>query len=122
MAGKADGRGTLRQAVLAALGYIAIMAVGMFTSGPVFGIEYGTPEMTLVLLPFEVAAVLGATEQAVDDWALQLAQLRLLRLRSRSCWGGQPSHRARLALLERSVRGGIRLNTARLAKTSSALF
>jgi hypothetical protein len=30
--------GLLRQAVLAAVGYIAIMAVGMFTTGHVFGI------------------------------------------------------------------------------------
>ena len=64
MAGKADGRGTLRQAVLAALGYIAIMAVGMFTAGHVFGITYGDPEMVYVLVFFEVAMSIYAVVMA----------------------------------------------------------
>jgi uncharacterized protein len=46
--------GLLRQAVLAAVGYIAIMAVGMFTTGHVFGISYGDPAMVTVLVFFEV--------------------------------------------------------------------
>ena len=50
--------------MLAALGYIAIMAAGMFTAGHVFGISYGTPEMTLVLLPFEVVMSLYAVVMA----------------------------------------------------------
>jgi len=59
-----DNRTRLKAAVLAALGYIAIMAVGMFTSGHVFGIPYGAPEMTLVLLPFEVVMSLYALVMA----------------------------------------------------------
>ncbi len=49
----ADGRGILRRAVLAALGYTAIIAVGMFTTGHVFGIPYGDPKMVYVLVFFE---------------------------------------------------------------------
>ena len=64
MAGKADGRGTLRQAVLAAIGYIAIMALGMFTTGHVFGITYGDPEMVYVLVFFEVAMSIYAVVMA----------------------------------------------------------
>ncbi|PZF78385.1 hypothetical protein DK847_00750 [Aestuariivirga litoralis] len=59
-----ESRATLKQAVLAALGYIAIMAVGMFTTGHVFGYEYGTTEMVLVLAPFEVALSLYAIVMA----------------------------------------------------------
>jgi membrane protease YdiL (CAAX protease family) len=64
MAGKADGRGTLRQAVLVAIGYIAIMALGMFTTGHVFGITYGDPEMVYVLVFFEVAMSIYAVVMA----------------------------------------------------------
>lgn len=66
-----EDRTRLKPAVLAALGYIAIMAVGMFTSGHVFGIEYGTAEMALVLLPFEVVMSLYALVMArriFGDW------------------------------------------------------
>ena len=66
-----EDRTRLKPAVLAALGYIAIMAVAMFTSGHVFGIEYGTAEMTLVLLPFEVVMSLYALVMArriFGDW------------------------------------------------------
>lgn len=56
----ADGRKTLRPAVAAALIYIAIMALGMFTTGHVFGIEYGDPPMVNVLVFFEVALSLFA--------------------------------------------------------------
>ena len=59
-----DSRATLKQAVLAALGYIAIMGVGMFTTGHVFGYEYGTTEMVLVLAPFEVVLSLYAIVMA----------------------------------------------------------
>jgi len=45
--------GILKWAVLAAVGYIAIMAVGMFTTGHVFGYTYGNPEMIYVLVGFE---------------------------------------------------------------------
>ena len=44
-----------RSALLAALGYIAIMAVGMATSGRLFGIHYGDPQMVRVLVFFEIA-------------------------------------------------------------------
>jgi len=46
--------GVLRRAILAAAGYIAIMAVGMFTAGHVFGLEYGNPEIVRVLVFVEV--------------------------------------------------------------------
>ena len=59
-----DGQGILKRAVAAALGYIAIMAVGMFTTGHVFGYEYGTTEMVLVLAPFEVVLSLYAIVMA----------------------------------------------------------
>ena len=58
-----EGR-TLRSAVLAAVGYIAIMAVGMFTSGHVFGITYGDPTMVYVLIGFEVILSLYAVVMA----------------------------------------------------------
>lgn len=47
--------GVLKRAILAALGYIAIMAVGMFTIGHVFAITYGEPKMVQVLVFFEIA-------------------------------------------------------------------
>ena len=55
MTGKADADGLMRKAVLAALGYIAIMAAGMFTAGHVYGITYGDPAMVNVLVFFELA-------------------------------------------------------------------
>jgi uncharacterized protein len=55
MTGKAEAGGLMRKAVLAALGYIAIMAVGMFTAGHVFGISYGDTEIVNVLVFFELA-------------------------------------------------------------------
>jgi membrane protease YdiL (CAAX protease family) len=55
-----EGRSTLRAAVLAAVGYIAIMAAGMFTTGHVFGITYGDPAMVNVLVFFEVILCLYA--------------------------------------------------------------
>lgn len=55
MTGKAEADGLMRKAVLAALGYIAIMAVGMFTAGHVYGITYGDPAMVNVLVFFELA-------------------------------------------------------------------
>ncbi len=64
MTGTAVGRGFLRKAVLAALGYIAIMALGMFTTGHVFGITYGDPEMVYVLVFFEVAMSIYAVVMA----------------------------------------------------------
>jgi len=51
--GMMDETGIMRRAVLAAVGYIAIMAVGMFTTGHVFGITYGDPAMVQVLVFFE---------------------------------------------------------------------
>ncbi|TFU05712.1 CPBP family intramembrane metalloprotease [Polymorphobacter arshaanensis] len=45
---------------MAATGYIAIMAVGMFTTGHVFNITYGDPNMVRVLVFFEVAMSLFA--------------------------------------------------------------
>jgi uncharacterized protein len=59
-----DENGFLRRAVLAALGYIAIMAVGMFTSGHLFGMVYGTPEMVYVLVFFEIAMSIYAIAMA----------------------------------------------------------
>lgn len=44
----------LKQAVLAAVGYIAIMAVGMFTAWQVFGFDYFNPKIVYVLIFFEV--------------------------------------------------------------------
>ena len=55
MTGKAEAGGLMRKAVLAALGYIAIMAAGMFTAGHVYGITYGDPAMVNVLVFFELA-------------------------------------------------------------------
>lgn len=48
-----DGRGVLASAVWAAVGYIAIMAVGMFTAGHVFAIPYSNPKIVYVLVFFE---------------------------------------------------------------------
>lgn len=59
-----EGSATLRQAVLAAIGYIAIMAVGMFTTGHVFGITYGDPRMVNVLVFFEAVMSLFAIVMA----------------------------------------------------------
>ena len=61
-AAMADRLDILRRAVLGAQGYIAIMAAGMFTTGHVFGYEYGT--MVLVLAPFEVVLSLYAIVMA----------------------------------------------------------
>lgn len=58
------GQGFLRGAVIAAAGYIAIMAVGMFTTGRLFGITYGDPAMVRVLIFFEVAMSLFAIVMA----------------------------------------------------------
>lgn len=55
-----EGRGTLKAAALAAVGYIAIMAVGMFTSGHLFGFTYGDPDMMYVMIFFEVILSLYA--------------------------------------------------------------
>lgn len=51
-------------AVLAAIGYIAIMAVGMFTAGHGFAITYGDPTMVYVLVGFEVILSLYAIVMA----------------------------------------------------------
>ncbi|MCZ8105641.1 MAG: CPBP family intramembrane metalloprotease [Burkholderiales bacterium] len=59
-----DARSTLRRAVLAAAGYIAIMAVGMFTAGRVFGLRYGETELVYVLVFFEVAMSVYAVVMA----------------------------------------------------------
>ena len=56
--------GILGRAVMAALGYIAIMAVGMFTCGHLFAITYGDPRMVHVLVFFEVALSLWAVAMA----------------------------------------------------------
>jgi hypothetical protein len=45
---------------MVAIGYIAIMAVGMFTTGHVFAIQYGDPRMVQVLVFFEVILSLYA--------------------------------------------------------------
>lgn len=45
----------LTRAIRAALGYIAIMAVGMFTAGHVFGYRYGDERIVYVLVVFEAA-------------------------------------------------------------------
>ena len=45
--------GPLKQSILAAVGYIAIMAVGMFTAGHVFSMHYPEPNMVYVLVFFE---------------------------------------------------------------------
>lgn len=45
----------LKSAIIAAIGYIAIMAVGMFTSGHIFGVQYGDPNMVYILVYFELA-------------------------------------------------------------------
>lgn len=50
----------LKRSVLAAGGYIAIMAVGMFTAGHVFGLNYSDPALVRVLIFFEVALSLYA--------------------------------------------------------------
>ena len=57
-------RAKLRPAVLAALGYIGIMAVGMFTAGRVFGITYFDPEIVYVLVFFEAVMSLYAVVMA----------------------------------------------------------
>ena len=59
-----EGHRTLRSAVLAAVGYIAIMAAGMFTSGHLFGITYGDPKMVNVLVFFEIILSLYAIVMA----------------------------------------------------------
>jgi membrane protease YdiL (CAAX protease family) len=60
----ATGEIRLRAVVLAALGYIAIMAVGMFTAGHLFGLKYGDPELVRVLVFFELALSLFAITMA----------------------------------------------------------
>ena len=59
-----DDRGFLRRAALAAVGYIAIMAVGMFTAGHLFGTVYGMPEMVYVLVFFEAVMSIYAVVMA----------------------------------------------------------
>ena len=64
MAIQTEGRTALKPAVLAAIGYIAIMAVGMFTAGHIFGITYGEPRMVYVLVGFELVMSLFAIVMA----------------------------------------------------------
>ena len=59
-----DQHGTLMRAVWTAAGYIAIMALGMFTTGHVFGITYGDPNMVSVLIVFEMVMSLYAVVMA----------------------------------------------------------
>ena len=56
--------GFLKRAVWAALGYIAIMAVGMFTAGHLVGFHYGDERIVYVLLFFEIAMSLYAVVMA----------------------------------------------------------
>lgn len=73
-----DETGILRRAVLAAVGYIAIMAVGMFTTGHLFGITYGDPKMVYVLVFFEVALSIYAVVMArriLGPWHCGLAPI-----------------------------------------------
>lgn len=57
-------QGFLKPALWAAFGYIAIMAVGMFTVGRVFGMRYPEPNMVYVLVFFEAAMSLFAVVMA----------------------------------------------------------
>ncbi len=59
-----DQQKFLKPALWAALGYIAIMAVGMFTAGRVFGMRYPEPNMVYVLVFFEIAMSLYAIVMA----------------------------------------------------------
>ena len=60
-----------RQAIFAALGYMAIMALGMVVMRFVFGYHYGQPEMMRVLIWFEIALSLFAfftARRIFGDW------------------------------------------------------
>jgi membrane protease YdiL (CAAX protease family) len=52
--------GILKRAILTALIYIGIMAVGMYVTGHIAGITYGDPKMVRVLFYFEVVMSLLA--------------------------------------------------------------